>query len=88
MQRTTVSIADGKKGFSSVIQKSIDNQEEIIITKRGKPVVVIIPYDEYLCSRRREGYRKIISVRDEFAAAGVQAADIYEEAKKEREARQ
>ena len=56
MKSTTVSIAEGKKGFSRLIQDASEKKEEIIVTKRGKPVAVIVPYEEYRHSRRLEGY--------------------------------
>ncbi len=37
MKGTTVSIAEGKKGFSRLIQDALGKKENIIITKRKKP---------------------------------------------------
>jgi prevent-host-death family protein len=87
MKDTTVSIAEGKKGFSRLIQGALDKKEKIIITKRRKPVAVIIPYDEYQRSMRFEGYRKIMEVREAFLKAGVKAKDVYKESKKQLEER-
>jgi prevent-host-death family protein len=53
MKSTTVSIAEGKKGFSRLIQDASEKNEEIIVTKRGKPVAVIIAYNEHLHSGLR-----------------------------------
>jgi prevent-host-death family protein len=87
MAGTTVSIAEGKKGFSRIIHDSIEKKEEIIITKRGKPVAVIIPYDEYRRTLRREGYGKIMKTRKAFQKAGIQADDVYKESRNELEKR-
>jgi prevent-host-death family protein len=87
MAGTTVSIAEGKKGFSRIIHDSIEKKEEIIITKRGKPVAVIIPYDEYRRTLRREGYGKIMKTRKAFQKAGIQAGDVYMESRNELEKR-
>lgn len=87
MKDTTVSIVEGKKGFSRLIQGVLDNKEKIIITKRRKPVAVIIPYDEYQRSIRFEGYKKIMEVREAFLQAGVKAKDVYRESKKQLEDR-
>ncbi len=38
-----LSISKAKNIFSSVVQSLIDGDEEIIITKNGKPVVQIMP---------------------------------------------
>jgi len=82
MKGTTVSIAEGKKGFSRLIQGALDKKEKVIITKRQKPVAVIVPYDEYQRSQRLEGYKKIMEVRETFLKAGVKAKDVYKESKK------
>ena len=47
MKITSVSIAEGKKGFSRLIQDTLRKKDKVIVTKRGKPVVAIIPYEEY-----------------------------------------
>ncbi len=87
MKETTVSIAEGKKGFSRLIQGAVENKGRIIVTKRRKPVAVIIPYDDYQRSMRFEGYKKIMEVREAFLKAGVKAKDVYKESKKQLEER-
>ena len=87
MKGTTVSIAEGKKGFSRLIQGAVDKKERVIITKRQKPVAVIIPYDEYQRSMKFEGYKQIMEVRDAFLKAGLKAKDVYKESKKQLEDR-
>jgi prevent-host-death family protein len=47
MNSATVSIAEGKKGFSRLINDAVEKRENTIVTRRGKPVAVIVPYDEY-----------------------------------------
>jgi prevent-host-death family protein len=87
MKRTNVSIAEGKKGFSRLIQDASEKKEEIIVTKRGKPVAVILPYEEYQHSKRVEGYRKIITAREAFSKAGILADEIFKESRKQLEKR-
>lgn len=41
MHREEISIADAKTHFSELINKVVYGHEEIVITKRGKPVAVI-----------------------------------------------
>ena len=85
MKSITVSIAEGKKGFSGLIRNTVENKEEIVVTKRGKAVAVIVPYDEYMHSRRLEGYRKIMEARDTFLKSGIQAGEVYKESRDELE---
>ncbi len=85
MKGTTVSITEGKKGFSRLIQDALEKKEEVIVTKRGRPVAVIVPYEEYKHSKRVEGYRKIMEARKAFLKAGVLAEEIFKESRKQLE---
>jgi prevent-host-death family protein len=87
MKDATVSIAEGKKGFSRLIQNAVEKKEQIIVTKRGKPVAVIVPYDEFRRSQRLEGYRKIMEAREVLLKTGLSADAIYSESRKELEAK-
>jgi len=87
MKITSISIAEGKKGFSRLIHDTQEKKEEIVITRRGKPVAVIIPYDEYQHSKRVEGYRKIMEARGMFLKTGLPADDVFKESKKQLEKR-
>jgi prevent-host-death family protein len=81
----TVSIAEGKKGFSGLVADAVEGNREFIITKRGQPVAVIIPYDEYKNSKRLEGYKKILDARDEFLKSDISADEIFKESRKQLE---
>lgn len=85
MKSTTVSIAEGKKSFSRLVEDAHKKREETVVTKRGKPVAVIVPYEEYKHSKRVEGYRKIMEARAAFLKTGVRADEVYRESKKQLE---
>jgi prevent-host-death family protein len=85
MKNTTVSIAEGKKSFSRLVEDAHKKKEETVVTKRGKPVAVIVSYEEYKHSKRVEGYRKIMEARASFLKSGVRADEIYRESKKQLE---
>ncbi|MBI4619593.1 MAG: type II toxin-antitoxin system Phd/YefM family antitoxin [Desulfobacterales bacterium] len=87
MEGTIVSIAEGKKGFSRLIHNAVEKKEEVIVTKRGKPVAVIVPYEGYRHSKRVEGYRKIMEARAAFLKVGVSAEEIYKDSKRQLEER-
>jgi len=87
MKGTTVSVAEGKKRFSRLIKDALEKKEEIIVTKRGKPVVVIAPYEEYLHSQRVEGFRKIMEVKEVFLKKGIKANEIFKESRRQLEKR-
>jgi len=44
---TAVSIAEAKANFSSYIDKAHFAHEEIVVQKHGKPVAVVVDYDEF-----------------------------------------
>ena len=85
MKRNIVSVAEGKKGFSRLIQDTLEKKEEIVITKRGKPVAVIIPYEEYRQSKRIEGYGKISKAREIFLESGISAEEVFKESRSQLE---
>ncbi len=87
MKATSVSIAEGKKGFSRLIEETIKKREDIIVTKRGKPVAVLVPYDEYRHSKRVEGYRKIMEARSAFLKTAVSSDEVLMESRKQLEKR-
>jgi prevent-host-death family protein len=87
MRDITVSMTEGRKEFRRLLQGTLKNKEKIIITKRRKPVAVIIPYDEYQRFMRVEGYKKIIDAREAFLKARVKPENVYKESKKQLEVR-
>ena len=87
MKATTVSVAEGKKRFSRLIEDALKKKEEIIVTKRGKPVVVITPYEEYQHTKRVEGFRKIMEAREVSLKTGILAEGVFKESKKQLEKR-
>jgi len=80
---TTISIAEGKKRFSSLMRDALEDKKEFIVTKRGKPVAVIISYEEYKQSKRLEGFRKIMDAREAFLKSDVSADEVFKESKKQ-----
>jgi len=85
MKDTIVSIAEGKKNFSRLVHNAFTKKEETVLTNRGKPVAVIIPYDKYKHTKRVEGYQKIMEAREAFLKAGVSADEVFKESKKQLE---
>jgi len=85
MKATTVSVAEGKKNFSRLVKDALEKKEEIIVTKRGKPIAVIVSYEEYQHSKRVEGYKKIMEAREAFLKAGISANEVFKESRKQLE---
>ena len=85
MKSTNISIAEGKRGFSRLVRDASSKKEEIVITKRGKPVAVIVSYEEYVQSKRVGGYRKIIEARETFLKTGTSSDEIFKASRKQLE---
>ncbi|MFW6129256.1 MAG: type II toxin-antitoxin system Phd/YefM family antitoxin [Candidatus Aminicenantaceae bacterium] len=87
MEGTSVNVAEGKKHFSQLLNKTAEKNEEITITKRGKPVAVLVSYKEYKKIKRLDAYRKIKESRKHFSRAGVSAEEAHKQSKKQLEER-
>jgi prevent-host-death family protein len=87
MRTPSVSIAEGKKGFSRLIKEAETKKSEIIVTKRGKPVAVILPFNEFLRAKRINGFNKIMEARKALAKPGLSAEKVYRESRSELEKR-
>ena len=85
MKPPTISIAEGKREFSRLIQETEKNGAEIIVTRRGKPVAVILPFAEFLRSKRVNGFNKIMEARKVLARTGLSAGTVYRESREELE---
>ena len=87
MKGHSVSIAEGKKSFSRLIDGAISKKEEVIVTRRGKPVAVIVPDHEFLQSRKHDALQVIMETRKVFRSAGLSGEEVAKEARKELETR-
>ena len=63
MKSITVGIADGKKLFSRLVDEVSKGKSRVLITKRGKPVAVILSYEEFERGRRVEGFNQVMEAR-------------------------
>jgi len=87
MATKEVTITDGKKRFTGLIKESVANNEDIVITKRGQPVAVLLPYKEYADLRKLRTYLKMLEISTEMNKTGIKAKNVYAASKKELEGR-
>ncbi|MBI5235937.1 MAG: type II toxin-antitoxin system Phd/YefM family antitoxin [Deltaproteobacteria bacterium] len=87
METTAVTIAEGKRDFSHLIKDVAEGKADIVVTKRGKPMAVIIPYLDYQRSQKAEAHLKILESRTVFVKAGVSADKVYKESREKLEGR-
>ena len=80
-----VSIAEAKSGFSELLRRA--QKELVIVTRRGKPDSVILPFEEYEHLRRLLAYSSMVRLSRELKEAGVTATELYETSRRELEGR-
>ncbi|MBW1911439.1 MAG: type II toxin-antitoxin system Phd/YefM family antitoxin [Deltaproteobacteria bacterium] len=83
MNTLNVSIAEGKKNFAKIIRASEEKKQKIIVSRRGNPVAIILPYEEHIKNKKNEALIKIKEARAIYHRAGISAEEVYEISKKE-----
>jgi prevent-host-death family protein len=87
MDTLIVSIAEGKRDFTKIIRASEVDKQRIIVSRRGTPVAMIIPYEEYEAIRKAGALATIKETRAVYGRSNVKADEIHEISRKELESR-
>lgn len=87
MKRSQVSIAEAKRGLTQLIRQCQEDNTEIVLTKRGKPVAVLVPFKEYDRVRRLRALQEIHRLQELLKESDVTAEEVYEASKQELEAK-
>jgi len=80
-----VSIGEAKSGFSALLKRA--QKEPVIVTRRGEPEAVILPFEEYERLRRLWAYSSMVRLSRELKGVGVTATELYEASREELEGR-
>ena len=83
MNSLNVSIAEGKKNFAKIIRDSEEKKQKIIVTRRGNPVAIILPYDEHVRNKKKEALIRIKETRAIYHRHNLSAKNVYEVSKRE-----
>jgi prevent-host-death family protein len=83
MNALNVSIAEGRKNFAKIIRASEEKHQKIIVSRRGNPVAIILPYEEHMKNRKREALIKIEEARAVYHQSEMLAEEVYEVSRKE-----
>ena len=78
-----VSIAEGRKNFAKIIRASEEKHQKIIVSRRGNPVAIILPYEEHMKNRKREALLKIEEARAVYHLSGMSAEEVHRISRKE-----
>jgi len=77
MEVLTVSIAEGKRDFAKIIRATEEQKQQVIVSRRGRPVAVIIPYQEHIKNRKKEALLRIEEARTVYLGLGLNAEEVY-----------
>ncbi len=82
-----VSVAEAKQGLTQLLREARENREEIVVTYRGTPFMVILPYEEYERLERVRSYLSMVRISEKLKGSGISATEIYEESRRQLEER-
>lgn len=72
------SIAEARDNFTSVVHEA-EKGERVELTRRGRPVAVLISLDEYqqLSTRRRSFWEAYEEFRRKYEASDIDTDDVF-----------
>ncbi|MBW2285824.1 MAG: hypothetical protein JRF65_14660 [Deltaproteobacteria bacterium] len=59
--------------------------QKIVVSRRGRPVAIIIPYEEHMKNRKRDALNKINEARAAYRACNITAGEAYASSRRELE---
>jgi prevent-host-death family protein len=83
----TVSIAEGKRDFTGILKEAESKKEDIVVTRRGEPVCVIMPFEEYRRIKRIRSYLRMLEISRELKGKRVKLSSLLKESRKQLEER-
>lgn len=81
-----MNVSQAKAKFLDLV-RCAENNENIVIEKKGVRVAAVLPYREYADLRRVRDYLAMLRTYRVTRDAGLTAREVYEESRRELEAR-
>jgi prevent-host-death family protein len=78
-----ISIADAHNRLSALLKKV--QKDPIMLTRRGKPVGVLLSVDEYQRLRQAEALSQVVGLAHTLSESGLSAAELYQASRRELE---
>ena len=78
-----IPIAEAHNRLSALLKKV--QKSPIMLTRRGKPVGVLLSPEEYERLRQFEAYNQVVRLSHSLRESGVSAADLYRTSREELE---
>ncbi len=85
--RKAVTVAEGKRDFTGLLKEAENKKEDIIVTRRGEPVCVIMPFDKYRKLKRVRSYIRMVELSQELKGKGVKVSRLLKESRNQLEDR-
>ena len=80
----TMSVSQAKTYFLEIARRA-EEQESIIVEKKGEPVLVIIPYQEYLNLERMKHFLAVKDLSNILKDSGITASELHRESRRDLE---
>lgn len=82
----SINVSRAKANFLDIIRRA-ENNEDIVIEKKGYPVAAILSYREYTDLKRVRDYLAMQKIHQAARNTGITAREIYEESRRQLEAK-
>jgi prevent-host-death family protein len=80
-----VSIAEAKSRLSQLLKRA--RHDLVIVTRRGQPEAVLLPFDEYEHLRRLHAYSRMVNLSRRLETLGLTVTELYDSSRQELEER-
>ena len=77
----TIGAFEAKNRLSELLD-AVENGEEIMITKHGRPVAKLVPVEKFDRARAREAAEWLIRTRKQRSLGGLSIVDMIKEGRK------
>lgn len=78
---TTVGSFEAKTNFSALLERA-ERGEQIVITRRGKPVAKLVPIDSTSATRAAEAVEQLKKLREGTTLGGLSWKELRDEGRK------
>lgn len=80
----TIPISQAKANFLE-LARQVENRECIVVEKKGEPILVLVPYQEYLNLDRIKQYLAVQDLASILQNSGITADELRRESRRELE---
>lgn len=78
----TINISRAKAEFLNLIRRA-ENNENVVIERKGVPVAAVLSYNEYVDLKRVRDYLAMQKIYEVTKNMGITAREVYEESRRQ-----